>query len=40
MSVDSGKAAVNSNYGGKIYYFCSQDCKKKFDRNSAQYAKK
>ena len=40
MSVDPGKAAGNSNYGGKTYYFCSPDCKKKFDMNPAQYTKK
>jgi Cu+-exporting ATPase len=40
MSVDPGKAAGSSNYSGKTYYFCSPDCKEKFDMNPAQYAKK
>ena len=37
MSVDPGKAAGNSSYQGKTYYFCSLDCKKNFDKNPAQY---
>ena len=39
MQVDPGKAAGNSQSGGKTYYFCSKSCKTKFDANPAQYTK-
>ena len=39
MQVDAQSAAGQSQYQGQTYYFCSQDCKQKFDRNPAQYAK-
>ena len=39
MQVDENKAAGQSTYQGKTYYFCSQGCKAKFDSNPAQYAK-
>lgn len=39
MQVDPAKAAATSQYEGKTYYFCSQDCKTKFDANPSQYAK-
>ncbi|HZO53717.1 MAG TPA: YHS domain-containing protein [Bryobacteraceae bacterium] len=40
MEVDPKKAAGQSEYQGKTYYFCSAGCKKKFDENPGQYAKK
>jgi Cu+-exporting ATPase len=39
MQVDPSKAAGMSLHNGKTYYFCSQECKAKFDANAAQYAK-
>jgi P-type Cu+ transporter len=39
MKVDPKKAAGQSEYQGKTDYFCSTDCKKKFDANPSQYAK-
>jgi Cu+-exporting ATPase len=39
MQMDPAKAAATSQYGGKTYYFCSKDCKAKFDANPAQYVK-
>jgi YHS domain-containing protein len=38
MTVDEQQAAGKSGYKGKMYYFCSQDCKTKFDQSPAQYA--
>ncbi len=40
MQVDPEKAAGQSEYQGKTYYFCATICKKKFDANPAQYAGK
>jgi Cu+-exporting ATPase len=39
MQVDPAKAAGNSQYNGKTYYFCSKSCKTKFDANPSQYTK-
>lgn len=39
MEVDERSAAGQSQYQGQNYYFCSQDCKQKFDRNPEQYAR-
>ena len=39
MQVDPTKAAGQSDYDGKTYYFCSASCKTKFDANPKQYAK-
>jgi YHS domain-containing protein len=40
MKVDTAKAQFKSAYEGKTYYFCSADCKAKFDANPGQYVKK
>lgn len=40
MSVDTNKAAATSQNAGKTYYFCSESCKQKFDKNPTQYAEK
>ncbi|HWR16455.1 MAG TPA: YHS domain-containing protein [Terriglobales bacterium] len=40
MQVDEKNAAGKSDYNGQQFYFCSTDCKQKFDRNPEQYAKK
>ena len=39
MQVDRAKAAGQSQYQGKTYYFCSNGCKAKFDANPSQFAK-
>ena len=39
MEVDERSAAGRSQYQGEDYYFCSQDCKQKFDRNPEQYTR-
>ena len=38
MKVDDKSAAGQSTFGEKIYYFCGQGCKKKFDQNPQQHA--
>jgi multidrug efflux pump subunit AcrA (membrane-fusion protein)/YHS domain-containing protein len=43
MEVDKGKAEAagkQSQYGGKAYYFCSEQCKRKFEANPDSYLKK
>jgi P-type Cu+ transporter len=37
MQVDPAKAAAQSEYQGKTYYFCHPGCKTKFDNNPTQY---
>ncbi len=37
--VDTQKAPASTSYQGKTFYFCSLDCKKKFDQNPQQFAK-
>ena len=39
MQVDPATAAGSSEYNGKTYYFCSTQCKQKFDRNPKQFVK-
>ena len=39
MSVKISNAET-STYQGKSYYFCSTECKDKFDRSPAEYSKK
>ena len=38
MGVDPQKAGKKSEYKGQRYYFCSDQCKGKFDRNPEQYS--
>jgi YHS domain-containing protein len=38
MAVDKNKAEYTSQYGGKTYYFCSQDCKQQFERRPEKFA--
>lgn len=38
MTIDSAKAAGQSNYQGQTYYFCSTQCKQQFDANAAKFA--
>lgn len=39
MQVDERRAAGQSEYKGKTYYFCSAGCKAAFDQNPERYAK-
>lgn len=39
MQVDPKKAAGQSEYEQKTYYFCCAGCKRKFDANPTQYVK-
>lgn len=38
MEVDEKMAKYKSEYMGKVYYFCSEHCKKMFDENPEKYA--
>lgn len=38
MTIDSAKAAGQSNYQGQTHYFCSTQCKQQFEANPAKYA--
>ena len=40
MTVDPKKAVEESQLNGQTYYFCSQGCKQKFDKNPAQFKDK
>jgi len=40
MEVPEEKAVATSNYEGRVYYFCSKNCKEKFDRDPEKYIKK
>ncbi len=37
MNIDEKKAAAQSVYNGKTYYFCAVSCKQKFDANPEKY---
>ena len=39
MDVDEQRAAGTSQYGDRSYFFCSKNCKEKFERNPEQYVK-
>ena len=38
MTVKESPKAIQSNYKGKTYYFCSPGCKAEFDKNPGKYA--
>jgi Cu+-exporting ATPase len=40
MEVDPNVATGKSVHKGQTYYFCSLDCKKKFDKNPEKYIEK
>lgn len=40
MKIDPAKAKGKTEYKGKTYYFCSDQCKTKFDKEPAKYADK
>ena len=37
MEVNPASAEAQSEYEGQTFYFCSQECKRKFDANPQQY---
>lgn len=39
LRFDELDAEDNSEYRGKSYYFCSEECKESFDRDPEAYAK-
>lgn len=39
MEVDEKKSIIKSFHNGKTYYFCSVNCKNKFDKNPRQFVK-
>ncbi len=38
MEIEPTEAAGSSSYEGQTYYFCSNECKQKFDSNPSEYA--
>ena len=38
MTIDSAKAAGQSNYQGQSYYFCSMQCEPQFDASPSKFA--
>jgi YHS domain-containing protein len=40
MKVDDQKAAAKSQYQGTTHFFCSDECKRKFEQQPEQYAGK
>lgn len=40
MVIEESDAVGTSEYEGKRYYFCSDDCKTSFDENPEDYAEK
>jgi YHS domain-containing protein len=40
MQVDDQRATAKSQFQGQNYYFCSDECKRKFDQQPQQYASK
>ena len=40
MQVNNQQSAEKSQHQGQIYYFCSEDCKRKFDQKPEQYTAK
>ena len=37
MMIDEKTAAANSEHQGRIYYFCAQSCKERFDQNPEKF---
>jgi uncharacterized protein len=38
MEIDRSDAVAESDYDGETYYFCSKECKRKFDAEPDRYA--
>ena len=39
MELESDEVASETNYEGKSYYFCSDECRKRWDADPERYAK-
>jgi Cu+-exporting ATPase len=37
MEVSANESAGQTEYGGETYYFCSTNCKERFDNDPQQY---
>jgi Cu+-exporting ATPase len=37
MSINPNEALAQTNYRGQTYYFCSQECKEKFEKQPEKY---
>ena len=37
MEIEEREAKSTSTYDGETYYFCSETCRKQFDRNPRKY---
>jgi YHS domain-containing protein len=37
MDIDQSTAAATTHYAGDTYYFCSDECKRKFDADPERY---
>ena len=37
MEVNPASAEAQSEWGGQTFYFCSAECKERFDRDPAKY---
>ncbi len=40
MDINESQTKAKMDYQGQTYYFCSDSCKQKFEKNPQQYAKK
>jgi YHS domain-containing protein len=40
MEVNPASAEAQSEWGGQSFYFCSQECKRKFDASPERYVDK
>jgi P-type Cu+ transporter len=40
MRVDETTSTIDAEYNGKTYYFCSEECKERFQTDPAPYANK
>lgn len=40
MQISAQDAEAESEYKGRTYYFCSEDCKESFDKDPIRYAEK
>ena len=39
MHIDTSQAPAQSQYDGQTYFFCSVECRQKFEADPKQYAK-
>ena len=37
MQIEDSQAPAQSSYEGQTYYFCSEECREKFDANPKDY---